>query len=572
MVSIIPRRFALIASILFTASTFAGYGQSSLNPPSKSWHLEDRASEGVYGISLEKAFTELLKDKTPKKKVVVAVIDSGIDTTHEDLKPVLWVNRKEIPGNGMDDDKNGYVDDVHGWNFIGGKDGSNVSKDSYEAARVYYRFKEEFADGTVNDSILSSDRKILFNTFKKAKNQLESQAKEAAMFVLILKDLVAKLPSADSLLQVATGKNTFTGEELQNLNTADPAVVKAKSLLLGFFQQTRQMDNTNTALISDLLQFYEGEKSKLDAVEKAPPSYRADIVRDNYDDINDRFYGNNDIMGTDAKHGTHVSGIIGALRNNGKGINGVADHVEIMTIRAVPDGDEHDKDIANAIRYAVENGAWVINMSFGKSFSPEKKWVDEAVRYAESKGVLLVHAAGNDAKNIDTEENYPSRNYNNDTAQSFSNWINVGASGPTEDEIVADFSNYGKREVSVFAPGVKIHSSIPGGNTYGDQNGTSMASPVVAGLAALMLSYYPELTAVQVKNIIEKSATRLEGKTVKLPGTENELLSLTELSYTGGIVNAYEAMKLAAATKGERKAEIPKPAPKTIAPKKKSKQ
>jgi subtilisin family serine protease len=555
--------------ILFTAPSFTAYGQSSVAPLSKGWHLDDRISEGVYGISLEKAFNELLRDKIPTKKVVVAVIDSGIDTTHEDLKPVLWVNRKEIPGNGIDDDKNGYIDDVHGWNFIGGKDGRNVSKDSYEAARVYYRFKQAFADGTVDESTLSPERTMQYNTFKKAKNQLESQAKEAAMYVLILKDLVSKLPSADSLLQMATGKATYTGEELESLNTADPAVVRAKSLLLGFFQQTQQMDNTNTSLIGDLLQFYDGEKSKLDAVEKAPPSYRADVVKDNYDDINDRYYGNSDVMGTDAKHGTHVSGIIGAVRNNSKGINGVANHVEIMTIRAVPDGDEHDKDIANAIRYSVDNGAWVINMSFGKSFSPEKKWVDEAVRYAETKGVLLVHAAGNDAKNIDEEDNFPSRNYNNDTTQSFSNWINVGASGPTDEDIVADFSNYGKREVSVFAPGVKIYSSIPGGNTYGDQNGTSMASPVVAGLAALILCYYPELTAVQVKSIIEKSVTLLPGKSVKLPGTEDALISLTDLSHAGGIVNAYEALKLAAITKGERKNEISETATKKLAPKKK---
>jgi subtilisin family serine protease len=210
----------------------------------------------------------------------------------------------------------------------------------------------------------------------------------------------------------------------------------------------------------------------------------------------------------DQGHGTHVAGIIAASRQNKIGINGIANNVEIMTIRAVPDGDEHDKDIANAIRYAVDNGAWVVNMSFGKSFSPEKKWVDDAVKYAESKGVLLVHAAGNDSKNIDTEDNFPSRNFDNDTLRVFSNWINVGASGATETDLAASFSNYGKREVNVFAPGVKIYSSIPGGNTYGDKDGTSMASPVVAGLAALILSYYPDLSAEQVKNIIEQSAMK----------------------------------------------------------------
>lgn len=407
--------------------------QSSMEPYRKGWHLEDFTEKGNYGISVEKAYAELLSGKKPKKKIVVAVIDSGIDTAHEDLKPVLWNNKKEIPGNQIDDDKNGYVDDVHGWNFIGGKDGKNVGKDSYEAARVYYKYKKLFGDSVVNETQLTTEKKEAYRLYQRAKFQLESQAKEAAMYVLVLKDIVERLPAADSILQVAMGKKTFTGDDLQQFTTSDPAATKARSNLLGLFQQTRQMESTNTALVSELVQFYSGEKSKVEALEKEPFPYRASIVQDNYTDPKDRFYGNNDIMGTDASHGTHVSGIIGAVRNNNLGINGIADHVEIMTVRAVPDGDEHDKDIANAIRYAVDNGAWIINMSFGKSFSPEKAWVDEAVRYAESKGVLLVHAAGNDAKNIDTEEQYPSINENNDTSKTFTNWINVAANGATED-------------------------------------------------------------------------------------------------------------------------------------------
>jgi len=541
--------FFLLALIMYTVQLSA----QSLPSYSKGWHLEDRTKTGIQGISLEKAYAELLSNKKPQKKVVVAVIDSGIDTLHEDLKPVLWTNKREIPGNGKDDDKNGYADDIHGWNFIGGKDGSNVGKDSYEAVRIYYRFKQRFESSSFHSSQLVGEDVNTYKTYQKAKGQLESQAKEAAMYVMILKDVVAKLPQADSILQVAMGKKQYTGDELQSFSNNEPSVSKARSTVLAFFQQTRQMDNTNTGLIGDLIQFYEGEKSKLEAIEKEPRRYRAEVVKDNYEDKNDRFYGNNDIMGTDASHGTHVSGIIGAVRNNNIGIKGVADNVEIMSIRAVPDGDEHDKDIANAIRYAVDNGAWVINMSFGKSFSPEKKWVDEAVRYAESKGVLLVHAAGNDAKNIDIEDNFPSMNENHDTLKVFSNWINVGASGATLDDIVADFSNYGKREVHVFAPGVKIYSTIPGGNTYGDKDGTSMASPVVAGLASLILSYFPELTAQQVKKIIEASVIKITEPIAIKPGTEDEKISFSSLSINGGILNAYEAILLASKTKGERK-------------------
>jgi subtilisin family serine protease len=313
------------------------------------------------------------------------------------------------------------------------------------------------------------------------------------------------------------------------------------------------MENNNKALIADLIQFYEGEKAKVDAVENEPRAYRAEVVKDNYNDPNDRYYGNNDVMGTDASHGTHVAGIIGAVRNNGKGINGIADFVEILPIRAIPDGDEHDKDVANAVRYAVDNGAWVINMSFGKSFSPEKKWVDDAMRYAESKGVLLIHAAGNDNKNIDFEDNFPSMNENNDTTRAFSNWISVGASGANDAELIASFSNFGKREVHVFAPGVKIYSTLPGGNTYGNMDGTSMASPVVAGLSALLLSYFPELSAAQIKDVILKSVYKPEGNKYIKPGTEDELVGIDQLSVTGGIVNAYEAFRLASTLKGDRK-------------------
>jgi subtilisin family serine protease len=547
------KKYLILALVVFIANNIL-YAQSSIDAYSKDWFLKDPASQ-VYGIKLEQAYSELLKQKSPKKKIVVAVIDSGIDTAHEDLKPVLWRNEKEIMGNGIDDDKNGYVDDFNGWNFIGGKDGSNVGKDSYEAARVYYKYKAEFGDQPVDEKNLSPEKKKAYQMYAKAKFQLEAQAKEASMYVLILKDIVSKLPSADSILKIALSKQVYTGDDLANFTTSEPAVAKARAALLGFFQQTRQMENTNTVLINELIQFYEGEKSKVEAVEKEPKNYRADVVKDNYNDPKDRFYGNNDVMGKDASHGTHVAGIIGAVRNNNIGIKGVADHVAIMPIRAVPDGDEHDKDIANAIRYAVDNGAWVINMSFGKSFSPEKSWVDEAVKYASSKGVLLVHAAGNDAKNIDIEDNFPSRNFDSDTLQPFSNWITVGASGATQKELAAPFSNYGKREVDVFAPGVRIYSTIPGGNTYAEKDGTSMASPVVAGLAGLILSYYPELTPEQVISIIKKSSLKISEKTTYKPGTEDESASLLDLSSTGGLVNAYDAIKLAATIKGERKLE-----------------
>ncbi len=308
---------------------------------------------------------------------------------------------------------------------------------------------------------------------------------------------------------------------------------------------------TNQQILDQL----EADLNKMEASDIAPKDYRGEVVKDNYQDFNDKFYGNNNVMVSNkaAFHGTHVAGIIGAARNNGKGMDGVADNVKIMSLRAVPDGDEHDKDIALAIYYAVDNGAQVINMSFGKSFSPEKKWVDDAVRYAESKGVLLVHAAGNDAKNLDTTFNYPSPQLLDNSKPT--NWITVGASGdPAAGGLTANFSNYGKNEVDVFAPGVKIYATVPGGNTYQQLQGTSMASPVVAGLAALILEYFPTLSAAQVKYVIEKSSQN-PGVKVTNPG-DDEQVDLSELSRSGGIINAYEAVKLAATLKGERKITV----------------
>ena len=544
--------------LLFFCFCTQTFSQAITPVDNKGWHLTDKSKSGYYGINLENTYAELLKNVNPKKKVIVAVIDSGVDTLHEDLKSVLWKNRKEIPGNHIDDDKNGYIDDVYGWNFLGGKDGKNVTKDSYEGARIYYNLKNKFESIKINEDTLSVDDQYQYKIYLKSKAQIESQAKEATMYVMILKDIVAKLPYSDSILKKEMNKNEFTGDELEVFKPQTSEGIKAKSNLLGLYQQTRQMEITNTRLISELMDFYDGQKSKLELLDKGPENYRGNIVKDNYNDPLDRFYGNNDIMATGADHGTHVAGIIGADRKNNVGVSGIADNVELMILRAVPDGDEHDKDIANAIRYAVDNGAWVINMSFGKSFSPEKKWVDEAVKYAESKDVLLVHAAGNDSKDNDTEDNFPSGNFADDTLRAFSNWITVGASGSNITDLAAEFSNYGKREVDVFAPGVQIYSTLPGGNKYGKLDGTSMASPVVAGIAAMLLSYYPELSSKQVKKILETSTIKITDEKITKPGSSNEMVNLNQISRTGGIVNAFNAVKIAQTYKGERKPEIVK--------------
>ncbi len=537
-------------------------GTSSKKELPKGWHLMDKNADGFYGISLDSAYWFVHAKKIKSKTVLVAVIDSGVDTLHEDLKNIIWVNSKEIPGNGIDDDHNGYVDDVHGWNFIGGKDGKNLKDDSEEAARVYYAFKEKFGKDSLDIAAFSDEDKDNYQMWLKARKAILGDGTDNGIDPIILRRALNAWIKSDSILQKAMDTTEYTGSRLDSFQAVNSESKTARSIFLYPFKANKIMDMTNKAFLSAFNEQVVAEEKKAEVKESAPKGYRKEVVKDNESDINDRNYGNNDIMAGDADpmHGTHVSGIIAAERNNGKGMNGIADNVKIMMIRAVPNGDEHDKDISLAIRYAVDNGARVINMSFGKSFSPQKKWVDDAVQYADSKGVLLVHAAGNDNADVDTVDNFPNPNFKG-THDRADNWITVGASSDPMDKrngnksYTAAFSNYGKDEVDVFAPGTSIYSTLPGSGekNYGNLDGTSMASPVVTGVAALILEFYPNLTPQQVKYCIEKSAVLPPVKVIK-PGTDDEKVSLSDISRSGGIINAYRAIKLAdALNAGDKK-------------------
>ncbi|MBI1782984.1 MAG: S8 family serine peptidase, partial [Sphingobacteriales bacterium] len=489
----------------------------------------------------------------------------GIDTTQPDLKNILWTNPNEIPGNGKDDDGNGYADDIHGWNFLGGSDGKNVDEDSYEGARIYHGLMGKYDGKPIDESKLSKEELYEYKTWKKAKEKVEAQAAEAQNNIIMVGWLKRDLPKSDSIIKLSMNKEVYTGDELEAYEATTKVADRAKLIMMAAFEGFSMKSSTNKEIIEELNDYYSGEEKKANAIMEAPEDYRGEIVKDKYNDFSDRYYGNNDVMAAHFMHGTHVSGIIGAQRNNNIGMDGIADNVKIMMIRAVPNGDEHDKDVALAIRYAVDNGAKIVNMSFGKSFSPEKKWVDEAVKYAETKNVLLVQGAGNDNENNDVEENFPNRNFIN--GGSATNYMDIGASSDTsikqinnqgkeQKDLVAYFSNYGKKEVDVFAPGYKIYSAKPDGK-FGFLNGTSMASPVVAGIAALTLSYYPQLTAQQLKSILMKSV-QAPGFKVMKPGTD-EKVNMSDISQSGGIINAYEAIKLADALTSQKTKKPVKP-------------
>lgn len=520
----------LLGSVLLTAQS---------ETPRNWWNL-DRTEDSFPGVSAAKAHNYLQGKKA--KKVVVAVIDSGVDVEHEDLKDIIWTNEDEIPGNGIDDDRNGYIDDVHGWNFIGGADGRNVNNENLEVVRLYNRYKPIY-DNRNRDG-LSKKERAEYDAYQDYKKEVEDKQAELG-------------PNYDQYKTILEGMDKViaaTGKTVETVTADDIASVTMKDMMT---TQIKGIVANATAQGATVADIYEQLTSAIDYLEgqykyNYNPEFDArDIVGDNPGDLNDRNYGNADVTGPDAGHGTHVAGIIAAVRDNNIGVDGVGGaNVEIMSVRTVPNGDERDKDVANAIRYAVDNGAQIINMSFGKGYSPYKKAVDDAMKYAEKNDVLLVHAAGNDGKMLTLTNNFPNDTYMG-KKRTGKTWIEVGAASAFYDEnLPASFSNYNKDFVDVFAPGRDIYSTIPG-SEYASFNGTSMAAPMVAGIAALVRSYFPDLTAKQVKKIIEESALPVNLQ-VKKPGSD-DMVSFAELSKTGGLANAYTAVKAAELTKGKNR-------------------
>ncbi|MGM0547507.1 MAG: S8 family peptidase [Bacteroidota bacterium] len=506
-----------------------------LDPP-EGWHHWDEEVTKFRGTSSEKAYFELLADKSPQKKVVVAVIDGGVDADHEDLDDVMWTNEDEVPDNGKDDDGNGYVDDVHGWNFIGGEDGENVNHDTFELTRLYVQLSETFDEA--DSSSLKDDQEDEYEEYQEIKSAYENKINELSQQYQNIQGLEQSKNQAEQILNEHFADSSYSYEDIQELQPTSQELNFAKNVM----SYVMENDIDSTLIADQKKQIYEFAKYGYN-----PDFSPRNIVGDDYEDSSERHYGNNDVAGPDPSHGTHVAGIIAAERNNDLGVDGIASGVQIMAIRAVPNGDERDKDIANAIRYAVDNGADVINMSFGKSYSPNKEVVDEAVKYADENNVLMVHGAGNSAENTDEKPSYPTDKFDNGEYANL--WLTVGATGwkPNE-EFVAQFSNYGDETVDLFAPGVDIYSTMPD-NEYKFQEGTSMASPVVAGAAALIMAYYPDLTAQEVRQIILDSTTKYADQEVLLPNEgnpeESETVLFSELSVSDGVVNVYKALQAA---------------------------
>lgn len=527
---------------------FLGFStlQAQDTPPTDWPHL-DLATDGYPGMSTNKAYSELLAGKTGQT-VIVAIIDSGVDAEHEDLADIMWTNSGEIAGNGIDDDGNGYIDDIHGWNFLGGKNGESINGESLEIIRLYNRYKARFEGADV--SKLSKSARKEYELYKEYEEIIDNKRSDLVGNVNLygrtydmLTELVAAIDKDPADIKMADIEKHIDGKG---------EVAKAAEFMSGMLSRSEESFGEVFGQIEGAANYYRESYEY-----NWNPDFDArEIVGDNPADLDNRNYGNNDVEGPDALHGTHVAGIVAAIRGNSLGMDGVAGNVEIMSVRAVPNGDERDKDVASAIRYAVDNGASIINMSFGKGQSPYKGAVDAAVRYARQNDVLLVHAAGNDGKELTFENNYPNDRF---MKKGFfgpkyaDNWIEVGAmSANNDDHLTASFSNWSMDKVDVFAPGARIYATVPD-DEYQNLQGTSMASPMVAGLAAILRSYFPDLTAKQVKEIIMESSV-VPTQLVLIPGSEDDDKALlSKLSVSGGVANTYQAIMMAIATKGKKK-------------------
>jgi cell wall-associated protease len=536
-----------LSSLIFGALFISlnAFGQQMPKPlpdPPKNWHEMDLKTDGFYGVSLKQAY-QFLKGKK-SKTVVVTTIDSGIDTTQKDLQSILWVNPKEIPANGKDDDNDGFIDDVHGWDFLGGKDGKVDNAETTEEVRQYYKLKDKYASLTA----APAGQEKAFAYWRTVKTIYDTTYSKAQTEIKDLTEEVNVLSATNFYIKrelKLTSNQTFDKADLDKINTTNDTINQSKTVWQSVFSQIGESTN-NAKILKDITDYYAKQNNTVNPDLDA----RAKVVGDDPDVNDGKTYGNNVLKTSEASHGTGVAGLIGAIRDNGYGINGIADNVRIMAVKAVPNGDEYDKDIANAIRYAVDHGAEVVNMSFGKKISPHKEWVDAAFKYAAAHDVLLVMASGNDSQDIDAKPEFPNRLYLDGTTTD--NVINVGASGPRADTtLAADFTNYGKANVDIFAPGVKV-TSIDMDAEFNTEDGTSFSSPIVAGIACLIREYYPKLTASQVKQAILQSATPLTGTMVNKPGEKGKKIDFSTLSKTGGIVNAYKALEIASEMKGEK--------------------
>ncbi|MCL9805031.1 S8 family serine peptidase [Flavobacterium amniphilum] len=539
--------YIIITSLIFISNCFSQKNDITSEKP-KFWHHEDYGSTNIPGISLDKAINSV-KHLSPKKQIIVAVIDTQIDALHEDLNTNIWTNKKEIPNNGIDDDKNGFTDDIHGWNFLGNKAGGYTVWANFEYIRILRDYEPIFKNKSKEE--ISVEDKFKYEQYLKAIENDKKFSKYFNSYIKSLKYDISLYQKTKDTLRHFFPKENYTYKQLDSLyrkyKINDKTYKERRDsndqdlgALLDSYMTSIDVGLNSYAELTDALKQKDSTLNKSCSL-----SFNE---RKNIDsETSNRGYGNNktqvEIKGipTFSNHSTEVSSIIAAKRENNLGIKGFSDNIKIMPLTVCASGDEHDHDIALAVKYAVDNGAKVINMSFGKDLSMYPELIKEALQYAEKHNVLVIHAAGNNGMNIDESTFFPNDFYKKEVCNNF---INVGSINKNHGEkMVSSFSNYGKVNVDLFAPGEDIYTAIPD-NQYSFDSGTSLAAPMVSGAAALIWLYYPKLTVQQMKYIILESGTSYDLDVI-VPGTKDKKVKFSELSKTGKVLNVYNAMEMA---------------------------
>ncbi len=506
----------------------------------QTWWQKDMATDTIPGISLEKAYQEILSKKKHGKKVIVAILDTKLDIHHEDIKQQIWWNDDEIPNNGIDDDHNGYIDDMHGWNFLGNKD-EDVFYSNYESIRIIRKYDSLFLNKKINEI----PEKYLkdFTLYQRAKELRKIELAKGIENKEYGDFLVNTYPKSKALLKRIFKHEDYTVSELDSLYKIyeNDSITAA----LVYYMSDYKKYNLSQQWINE-------QKRKADIEMQTSLNFdfnERKLIGDNPENIDNKGYGNNKVWNDSIpfQHAIMVSGVLASDHTNKIGIKGVSDRVTLMPLCVVSSGgDEHDKDISLAIRYAVDNGAKIINISFGKPLSLYKKWIEEAIMYASSKDVVIICSAGNNNEKIRGERTHYPNDYTIDGTEISDNLIKVGATTYlVNTKLKAGFSNYSNKHIDLFAPGYKVYTTKYG-NKYDFVNGTSLSAPIVSGVAALIRSYYPSLSAAQVKTILMESGTSYDiDVEIKQEDGTQKMVPFAELSKSGKVVNAYNALLMA---------------------------
>lgn len=559
-----------VTGLCFSAVEAQLVRQEAQTPKKQSdldWYNCSFDQDGVYGAEVNKAY-EFLKEKKIKKRPVVALIGTGLDVEHEDLKQAVWVNPKE-KANGKDDDKNGLVDDINGWNFLGGKDGRVMETITREGDREFFRLKDKYADYITSNgeffkiidgkrTLVPAPENLSEYVYYKTRVLPESEiAKKYGGWQIgyVIREYGDKFKSE---LETKYPGQKITKEQFQTCYDPNGPVDTLRDIAFTLIALGFQVYKTE-----DLSVVY--ENFVMTAVERAEVEYmnvlkrygndgREDVIGDNYLDIKDTRYGNNVLLTSDAALGTMQAGVIGARRGNARGGDGIMDQARIMALRVMAGkGEPYLKDMALAIRYAVDHQADVIVLPQQNTLYPEmqKKWMEEAIRYAEDEDVLVIVPAWELSLDLSKQLFFPNRWMTD--GKELTNLMVVASSDKYGNPSMN--SNYGAKELDLYAPGVSVYAAYTG-DTYQTGTGMGLASASVAGVAALIKAYYPNLTGSQIRDILLASVTSRKGveveKGIEVGGKKTQDLFLfDDLCLSGGILNAYQAVVAASKLAGK---------------------